>query len=70
MIEAEAARRNVKVTIVIDFIHVLEYVWKAAWSFFHTGDTDAEGWVAGQATKILQGKARQVAAGIRRRATT
>ncbi|MGH3799976.1 MAG: ISKra4 family transposase, partial [Pseudonocardiaceae bacterium] len=54
---------------VLDFIHVLEYLWKAAWSFFYPGDPDAETWVADQATKILQGKAATVAAGIRRRAT-
>ncbi len=68
-ITAEAARRCVTVTILIDFVHVLEYLWKAAWSFFETGDPDAEEWVAEQATKILQGRAAHVAAGIRRRAT-
>ena len=67
---AEAGRRGVTVTIVIDFIHVLEYCWKAAWSFFDKkGEPAAEEWVADQARKILHGKARQVAAGIRRRAT-
>ena len=69
-IQAEAAARGVTVHIVVDFVHVLEYVWKAAWSFFDTGDPDAEAWVASQATKILEGKAAQVAAGIRRRAST
>jgi hypothetical protein len=68
-IRAEAARRRVKVSIVVDFVHVLEYLWKAAWSFFDTGDPDAEAWVADQATKTLEGKAAAVAAGIRRRAT-
>ncbi len=68
-ITAEATRRRVNVTIVLDFIHVLEYLWKAAWSFFYPGDPDAEAWVADQATKILDGKAATVAAGIRRRAT-
>ena len=68
-VTAEAARRGVTVTIVIDFIHVLEYCWKAAWSFFDKGEPAAEEWVADQARKILHGKARQVAAGIRRRAT-
>ena len=48
----------------------LEYCWKAAWSFFDKGERAAEEWVADQARKILHGKARQVAAGIRRRATT
>ena len=43
--------------------------WKAAWSFFDKGEPAAEEWVADQARKILHGKARQVAAGIRRRAT-
>ena len=69
-VTAEAARRGVTVTIVIDFIHVLEYLWKAAWSFFDKGEPAAEEWVAFQARKVLHGKARQVAAGIRRRATT
>ena len=68
-VTAEAARRGITVTIVIDFIHVLEYLWKAAWSFFDKGDPASEEWVADQARKILHGKARQVAAGIRRRAT-
>ena len=49
---------------------MLEYLWKAAWSFFDKGEPAAEEWVAAQARKILRGKARQVAAGIRRRATT
>ncbi|WP_370461507.1 ISKra4 family transposase [Micromonospora sp. Llam0] len=68
-VRAEADRRQVKVHIVLDFVHVLEYVWKAAWAFFYTGDPAAEAWVGEQAVKILSGKAGQVAAGIRRRAT-
>jgi hypothetical protein len=68
-VTAEAGRRGVPVTIVIDFIHVLEYCWKAAWSFFDKGEPASEEWVADQARKILRGNARQVAAGIRRRAT-
>jgi len=69
-VTAEAAARGVTVTIVIDFIHVIEYLWKAAWSFYDKGEPASEEWVAAQARKILRGKARQVAAGIRRRATT
>ena len=68
-VTAEAAERGVTVTIVIDFIHVLEYLWKAAWSFFDKGEPAAEEWVAAQARKVLRGKSAQVAAGIRRRAT-
>ena len=67
---AEAAARGITVTVIIDLIHVLEYLWQATWSFFDKGEPAAEEWVADQARKILHGKARQVAAGIRRRATT
>src|SRR5260370_21565116 len=41
-VTAEAASRGVTVTIVIDFIHVLEYIWKAAWSFYDKGEPAAE----------------------------
>ncbi len=69
-VTAEAESRGVPVTIVINFIHVLEYLWKAAWSFFDKGEPASEEWVADQARKVLRGKSAQVAAGIRRRATT
>ncbi|MDN5931963.1 MAG: ISKra4 family transposase [Pseudonocardia sp.] len=69
-IEAEAADRGVEVTIVIDLIHVLEYLWGAAWCFFDEADPAAEDWVRHRALAILDGKARQVATGIRRRATS
>ena len=68
-IEKEADARDVKVTIVVDLIHVLEYLWGAVWCFFAEGDPAAEAWVHDRALAILDGKAREVAAGIRRRAT-
>jgi hypothetical protein len=68
-VTAEAARHQVKVPILIDFIHVVQYLWKAAGSFFYPHDPEARAWVKTQADKILQGKARDVATGIRRRAT-
>jgi hypothetical protein len=68
-IQAQAKARGITVTIIIDFIHVLEYLWSAAWSFFYKGDQAAQDWVRAQATKILNGNARAVATGIRRRAT-
>jgi hypothetical protein len=67
--QAEATRRGIDVTIVCDLIHVLEYLWKAAWSFHNEGDPTAEQWVHDKATAVLQGKATHVAAGIRRQAT-
>lgn len=68
-IQAEATRRGVEVTILCDFIHVLEYLWKAAWSFHQEGDPTAEQWVHDKAIAVLQGKATRVAAGLRRAAT-
>jgi hypothetical protein len=68
-LEAEARQRGVDVTIVVDFIHVLEYLWAAAWCFFNEGNPEAETWVRQRALTVLEGRARQVAAGVRRRAT-
>ena len=68
-IDKEAKTRGADVTIVVDLIHVLEYIWGAAWCFFDEGDTAAEAWVAERALAILNGNAREVATGIRRRAT-
>jgi hypothetical protein len=69
-IEAQAEQRQVSVAVVVDLIHVLEYLWGAVWCFFSEGDAAAEGWVRDRAQAVLEGGARDVAAGIRRRATT
>ena len=42
--------------------------WGAAWCFFDEGEQAAETWVGKQATRILQGHARQVARAIARKA--
>ena len=68
-IHTEAAARGIDITIIVDFIHVLEYLWKAARYFHDEADPAAETWVRDKATAILGGDARAVAAGIRRRAT-
>ena len=60
---------QVAVTLILDFIHVLEYLWKAAFCFHAEGSEEAEAWVAERALQILQGKVSDVAAGIRRSAT-
>ncbi len=43
-IRAEAKRRGMAkdITLVVDFIHVLEYLWDAAWCFFEQGDKEAK----------------------------
>jgi hypothetical protein len=69
-IQAEARRTGVSVTIVLDFIHVLEYLWKAAWALQGKDrPEEAEAWVTERARRLLHGQASQVAAGMRRSAT-
>ena len=56
LFQAQAAARGVTLAIVIDFIHVLEYLWKAAWCFHPPRDPAMEDWVADQALDILHGR--------------
>lgn len=68
-VKAAAKQEGVVVTVILDFIHVLEYLWKAAFCFVAPSTVEAETWVMERALRILQGKASNVAAGIRRSAT-
>lgn len=65
----EVKRRKLKnTTIILDFIHVLEYLWAAVFCFYQEGTAEAEKWVCERALRVLQGKASSVAAGMRRSA--
>jgi hypothetical protein len=64
-----AKRLGVKVTLVLDFIHVAGYVWKAAFAFHASGSEAARQWVDERLLEVLRGNASNVAAGIRRSAT-
>ena len=64
LIRSEAQRRGVTIHIVIDLIHVLEYIWKAAWSLHAAGDPAAEDWVAVKALAVLAGDSARAAAEI------
>lgn len=68
-INSEATDRGIEITIVVDWVHVLQYLWKAAWSFFAEGDPAAETWICDRGVAVLEGHAHDVAAGIRRRAS-
>jgi hypothetical protein len=57
------------VSLILDFIHVLEYLWKAAYSFNAVGSVETENWVAERALKILRGEAADVAHGLRQGAS-
>ncbi|MYW67783.1 hypothetical protein GTY65_27465 [Streptomyces sp. SID8379] len=50
--------------ILLDIVHVSEYVWATAHSFHRPGTPAAEAWVAGHLTTILHGRAGRAAAEI------
>ena len=65
-----ARELGVEITIVLDVIHVLEYLWGAAYCFHAPGSQDAEQWVTKRLTMLLEGAdASTVAAGMTRSAT-
>ena len=65
LIQDQAARRGVTLVILVDFIHVLEYLWKAAWCFHAPRDPAMEDWVIAQGLDILHGRVTGVTARIR-----
>ena len=69
LVEAGAAAYGVEVTVVLDIIHVVEYVWKAAHVFHSEGSPERACWAWTRVRDILEGKARRVAASMRRAAT-
>ena len=60
LFRAAAAARGITLAIVIDFIHVLEYLRKAAWCFHAPRDPAMEDWVIAQGLDILHGRAGEV----------
>ncbi|MGH3626016.1 MAG: ISKra4 family transposase [Sciscionella sp.] len=60
LVHAEAKRRKVRIHVIVDFIHVLEYMWKAAWCLHESGDPGAEEWVAIHGRDLLAGRAGHV----------
>lgn len=64
-----AKKHHLELTIVLDIIHVIEYLWKAAFVFYSSTDKQAEVWVTKRLQSILEGKSSSVASGMRRSAT-
>ncbi|GHD78652.1 hypothetical protein GCM10010317_098300 [Streptomyces mirabilis] len=61
LITAESIRRGVTLHVLLDFVHVAEYVWGAAHTFHKPGTTEAEEWAADHLTAILAGHAARTA---------
>lgn len=65
-----AARMGVTVTMQLDVIHVLEYLWRAAYCFHAPGTPEAQEWVTKRLLMLLSGtSASDVAGGMTRSAT-
>jgi hypothetical protein len=63
----QAARiTGVKITIVLDIVHVLEYLWRAAYAFHPDGTKEAQEWVECRLLALLSGRSGgEIAKGLR-----
>jgi hypothetical protein len=59
------------VTCILDLLHVMERLWKAAWCLFDEGTqkAEAERWVEGRLRMLLEGKVGRVIGGLRQTST-
>jgi len=55
-VKAEARRAGVEVTIVLDIVHVLEYLWLAGRALFGGSTPEAETWVGHRLLALLTGR--------------
>ncbi len=55
-VKAEARRVGVEITLILDIVHVLEYLWKAARVLFDATSPKAESWVGDRLLALLSGK--------------
>jgi hypothetical protein len=64
-----ADERKLDLIIVVDFIHVAQYVWQASLALLPDNPSEQDRWVREHLLEVLRGKAILVAGGIRRSAT-
>jgi len=68
-LEHQAKERSIALTIVVDLIHVIGYLWGAARALGGDAAREQHQWVQERLLPLLQGKCVAVAAGMRRSAT-
>ena len=68
-LEQQAKERGIALTIVVDLIHVIGYLWGAARVLGGDAAREQHPWVQERLLSLLQGKCVDVAAGMRRSAT-
>lgn len=64
-----AELHDIKLTIIVDVMHVAEYLWDASLAFHAEDSSGREQWVSERLLEVLRGKASLVAGGIRRSGT-
>ncbi len=64
-----AEEKGIDLTIIVDIIHVIEYLWDAGRVFHPKSGSELENWVRHRLLGILRGRAGPVAGGMRRSAT-
>lgn len=62
-------KKMLNVTLILDLLHVMEKLWKAAYVFHVEGSPEAEQWVRLRTLRILRGGVSQVVKGLRQSAT-
>ena len=68
-IEQAAKAFEVEVVIIVDIMHVLEYLWKAAKAWLPSDDPQVAQWVCDKTSQLLQGEVKSVVRNLRRGAT-
>jgi hypothetical protein len=68
-LKEQARMHGISLTIVLDLLHVLGYLWKAARILGGPSNHDAFAWLQPRMLAILHGNCSDVAAGLRRSAT-
>jgi hypothetical protein len=68
-LDHQAKERGIALTIVVDLIHVIGYLWDAARVLGGDSAREQHQWVEERLLPLLQGKCVAVAAGMRRSAT-
>jgi hypothetical protein len=68
-IEQAARACGVSVVIILDIMHVLEYLWKAAKAWLPLDDPNAAQWVGDKTLQLLQGEGKSIVRNLRRGAT-
>ena len=65
----DPGQSKLRVTLILDLMHVMEKLWKAAYVFHAEGSLEADLWVLERTLRILIGDVGQVVKGLRQSVT-